>query len=538
MTEFKLSATFDAVGALAQLDKFITMVNLKSAEASAAIMTSLQGGTKPGKTGLVATVQGDLTKAGKLSQRHLDKAAAANEKAAAGTASVMGGTTADLDKYTTALTSAIRKWADMGGALSGYALKHKSVMDKLGTEVKAYGDAIEAVAAKLGISTGQLAGSLKAIGESNKKTAAAQTRTAANQTQLARSTTAAVKQQQAYNRALAGGVDFLNQRLTSMHAERGQVGRLLADQQARVALEKTAARTANDDINKLKRQGRELGNVKTFQTEITRLEGARNQALHNQVLAQQQVTASQARMKKLTNDVSRGSGGISRQLLFAATNLANVVKRVILWSAGIGLIFGVVGKINQSLSESIKLQSKLVQIAKIKPTGFDVTPLKEKAVNTAVKYGIAVQEIAETMRVFAQQGKNTAEIIDLIDVASKGVVATNLTMHSSVELLTAAMNIFGLTTGGVEVVLDKIQKVQANFAVTAESLSEAIRLLGPVIRVLGSDMDYLLGSVTAVAEATRQTGKFVANALKTIFARLPKKDSIFLINSLGISLFD
>ena len=183
MTEFKLSATFDAVGALAQLDKFITMVNLKSAEASAAIMTSLQGGTKPGKTGLVATVQGDLTKAGKLSQRHLDKAAAANEKAAAGTASVMGGTTADLDKYTTALTSAIRKWADMGGALSGYALKHKSVMDKLGTEVKAYGDAIEAVAAKLGISTGQLAGSLKAIGESNKKTAAAQTRTAANQSQ-------------------------------------------------------------------------------------------------------------------------------------------------------------------------------------------------------------------------------------------------------------------------------------------------------------------------------------------------------------------
>ena len=536
MTNFVIGATFNATEAVKQLNNFIATVQAKAQEASVSITSALAGGAGAGSTLPIGKLSKDLESVQKMS-RNVARDAAKDAKAATeGNLGAIGASTQQIKDYGEAIGLAAGKWNSMAGALEKYATYHKTTLGVITEQINAYAQSIQRTAQGMGVTAKDLVGAMRNVTKAASEQDKANNRNSGLTAEQRKALKEQEETQQRINAATEQGVFALNQRLVKLRQEAAEADVVLQKQRAILQLQQARARgletlagriAADPTIGAAEREGR-----------LATLQERRLRTIERMLRSEGLIEDTKDRQRRLTQDITKIQGSAAKQTLIAASNLATVIKRVALWSFGMSIIFGTIQSINQAFRDSITLQDKLIQIAKIKPENFDVAPLKKGAVETATKYGIELKEIAETMRVFAQQGKGTEEILTLIDVAAKGVVATNLTMNNSVQLLTATMNIFGKSIDEVEIVLDKIQKVQANFAVTAEDLSDAMRLLGPIVRTLGSDMDFLLGSVTAVAEATRQTGKFVGNALKTIFARLPKKDSLFLLNSLGVTLYD
>jgi len=537
-SSFVIGAVFDAERALIKLNEFITAVKTKAAEASVAITTSLAGGGKAGEFVDADLVRNNLNRVEELTKRSLSKVGKDYEKSSKTSGTAMSSATKEMEKYGTQIGTVAGRFEGMLQALAAYAGAHKIVMQGLQTQVTAYADALDAVSTKFNVPIKDLVDAMKGMGKAGKQTEKDMEKAGEAAQGAADAGQNSASQQELVNKAIKEGVGFLNSRISSMHEEAQLIDSVIEGQKVRASQIKGELKSLKktSELTELEKEGVE--GIAGGQEKLNTLTARRENLLKMLSNTNKNIESSYERQGKLSADVHKSTTGIAKQALFAAANFATVIKRVLLWSTAIGFIFGTIQKINQAFTESIDLQNKMVQIAKIKPFDFDVVPLSKAALDTAVRYGISVGEIAETMRVFAQQGKDVNEILALIDTAAQGVVATNLTMNNSVQLLTAAMNIFGKTTDEVGIVLDKIQAVQSRFAITAEDLADAMKLLGPIIKVLGSDMDFLLGSVTAVAEATRQSGKFVGNALKTIFARLPKKDSVFLINSLGVELYN
>lgn len=538
-TNFIIGATFDASKAVSQLNKFIAQVNAKAAEASASIVSSLSGGAKAGGQFIpVDAIKKDIKNVEKATGQSARTTAKDAEKAVAASASALSGSTKDVKAYGAAISRATLRWGNMRDAMKAYAVQHDITLKAMTTQIHAYSAAIKKVAAETGVTSQNLVGSLAGLAKSARNAEKAVLDQKATLDKPSKGLSEEQKNMARINAAAETGVGVLNRRIHAMQEELSASKQVLSQQKENISRARQAAVLQDQRVKALRAEQKASKGALQNEAQITHASEMRSRAIGRVVEQSREYRTTQSHIAKLNNDIARSTGGIAKQTLIAASNLTTVIKRVALWSTGIGIIFGIVNRINKAFTDTVELQNKLTQIAKIKPIGYNVEPLRQTALDTAIKYGIAVGDIAETMRVFAQQGKNNEEIMKLIDIAAKGVVATNLTMNNSVQLLTATMNIFKVSLEGVEVVLDKIQNVQANYAVTAEDLSDAMRLLGPIIKALGADMDFLLGSVTAVSEATRQTGKFVGNALKTIFARLPKKDSIFLMNSLGVSLFN
>lgn len=168
----------------------------------------------------------------------------------------------------------------------------------------------------------------------------------------------------------------------------------------------------------------------------------------------------------------------------------------------------------------------------------DFNKLKSAALDLSRTFGVTFKEVNDIFFIFAQQGKSQTEIIELSTLAILGMKAANLEAKESVELITAAMNIYGLTAEGVSTIFDKLLDVQRQFAVTTQDLAASVKLLGTTAEQFGISIDSLFGSITAVVQTTRKTGNQVANSLKTIFARFVQDDVVEALRGIGIAVFD
>lgn len=200
-------------------------------------------------------------------------------------------------------------------------------------------------------------------------------------------------------------------------------------------------------------------------------------------------------------------------------DIFTAVKRVVLWGAASRVVYQTFGQIQDSIKDVIELNRILVNIQKIRPAGLDVQGIGDDIINKAKRFGVAFEEIGETQRTFFQQGFKTAEVAKLTEAQLLGVTAAGLTASEAMELLVGSMTIFDIEASHSISLIDKLQKVQANYAVSTQDLATAMRRVGPVAEQLGGDIDHLIGIITSLKTSTRKSGEFIGTALSTIFSR-------------------
>lgn len=139
----------------------------------------------------------------------------------------------------------------------------------------------------------------------------------------------------------------------------------------------------------------------------------------------------------------------------------------------------------------------------------------------------------------ARTGISGQQLTDMAETATILQNISDLTPDETVNSLTSAMTAFGDATGGALRVADRLNEIDNNFAITTKDLALSMNKAASTAKTFNVDLDSMLGYVTAIGVATRESGNIVGNSLKTIFSRMTTNSmAIGALNDIGISIND
>jgi TP901 family phage tail tape measure protein len=181
---------------------------------------------------------------------------------------------------------------------------------------------------------------------------------------------------------------------------------------------------------------------------------------------------------------------------------------------------------------SKQIELGLARIAKVTDITRDsFKGLKDDIFDLASTFGAEIGDTLDTLKTFAQAGFTLAESMNLSRAALLGVNGANLTLEESTNLLLSAVKTYKFEMFELEGAIDKVVKIQAQHAVTAQDLAASIKLVGASAANVGLEMDQFLGIVTAIAAVTRKSGREIGNSLKTMFARFTRPEPLAKMQS-------
>ena len=205
----------------------------------------------------------------------------------------------------------------------------------------------------------------------------------------------------------------------------------------------------------------------------------------------------------------------------SGASFKSALRRVVMWGAASRLVYGGIAKLKSSLDEISGIEVSVAQLRMVmSPLETDFIKLQKAAVGFAKTYGLGVNDVLVSMKVFAQQGLTQEEVIDRTRVATLAANVTTLDSKAATEALTAAMKIFREEGTSAVRFLDAWSETEAKHAITAADMANAIKKSAAAAKTAGVTFDELNGIVAAIGSVTRQSGKEVGTAMRFIFRRL------------------
>jgi TP901 family phage tail tape measure protein len=191
------------------------------------------------------------------------------------------------------------------------------------------------------------------------------------------------------------------------------------------------------------------------------------------------------------------------------------------WMLLRGTMMAVTNVIRDQIKFLIELETAMARIKIVgKGTEEEYKSLQGALIGLAYTYGTTASEAAAAAVIFAQQGRNVKETIELTRAAMLASKILGTDIKTAVDDMTAAIEGFQLGVGDATAIVDKWINVEKQFAVTSKDLADATKVAGASANQLGMTMAQFLGDVTAIVEVTRKSGSEAARGLSFIYARL------------------
>lgn len=232
-----------------------------------------------------------------------------------------------------------------------------------------------------------------------------------------------------------------------------------------------------------------------------------------------------------------------RRALSFRDSIATAFRRVALWGTAAGITYGAANAFREAGRTMMEVETGVVNLSKVvRSADKDLEEFAEQAVASAkriaTEYGTSMTEAFKSMRIFAQQGLEMADVIKLTEATSIAANTTVLDQAKAAEGLTSAIKQFGLEASSSMAIVDAWNEVAKRNAVTELTLVDALKKAGSAARTVGVDFNQLIGLTTAVGEATRQPGKEVGTSLRFIFQRTLRPESAKALSKVGVATKD
>ena len=219
--------------------------------------------------------------------------------------------------------------------------------------------------------------------------------------------------------------------------------------------------------------------------------------------------------------------------------IGSVLRRVSLWGAASGVVYGIIGGARQMIEVMKQAETGLVNLKKVmSPITTNFDNMRNSAVRFAKDYGAELMGVFETMRIFAQQGLPQEQVKEMARVSTLAANVTTMKPAEAAEALTSATRQFNIEGEKSISILDSWNEVENKFAITAKDLADGFKKAGTAAKVMGIGVHKLNGIITAIGEATRQTGKEVGTSLKFIFSRMGTQKAPKALTAIGVKTIE
>jgi TP901 family phage tail tape measure protein len=179
-----------------------------------------------------------------------------------------------------------------------------------------------------------------------------------------------------------------------------------------------------------------------------------------------------------------------------------------------------IGGLAFAFAKSIEFEGAAIELKKV--LGDHPVVLEEarkKALELSNQYGTSASDVLLSTADFKQAGFNVEESFSLTKAAMDLVIAGSIESAEAAELLVRILKGFKAPGTDAAQVLDILNEVSNNYAVSTQQLGEGMATLSPIAKQMGFSFEETAGILTPVIEIF-QSGSEAANALKTGLLRL------------------
>jgi TP901 family phage tail tape measure protein len=252
---------------------------------------------------------------------------------------------------------------------------------------------------------------------------------------------------------------------------------------------------------------------------------------------QDRVASSKLNFHLNSRSFTEPLGRITGRVAEFEKSLESSNARVLAFGASAGIIYNIDRAFRSLIRTSVEVNKKLADINVI--LGANAVKLNEfgnDLFDIAKKTGQGFTVVADAALELSRQGLSVQETLKRTRDALILTRLAGLDSVSSVEALTAAINSFNKVGLDSTQIINKLANVDAAFAISSADIAEAIKRVGSTAQDAGVGFDELLGIVTAVQQTTARGGPVIGNALKTIFTRIGRSDTIQQLKALGVEI--
>jgi len=217
--------------------------------------------------------------------------------------------------------------------------------------------------------------------------------------------------------------------------------------------------------------------------------------------------------------------------------LAASNARVIAFGASTAVIGGMTKAFKELALTTINVQKSFADINRIlNVSNREFDQFSTQLFNIGKRTATTFEDSSKAALEFARQGLSLNETLKRTADALTLVRLTGVNADKAVSSLTAAVNAFQHTSISTTEVLNKFVAVETKFAVSARDLMEGLGRVGSAAVDAKVNFNELNAMVAAVQQQTGRGGAVIGNALKTIFTRLQRRDTLTALESYGIAV--
>ena len=222
-------------------------------------------------------------------------------------------------------------------------------------------------------------------------------------------------------------------------------------------------------------------------------------------------------MHNLKNQVSEASTSTKSM----GQSILDIVGKFTKWYIISGIVTGVIKVLKQMVPEVISLDASMVELNKVfDASSEELERVKDRAFELADGLGTTGKAVIDATTEFKRMGYTIDESLDLARVATMMTnVAEGITdAGEAANILTAILKGTGVSTEYAMSLLDRLNEVSNNNAISFDALARMLQESAASMSVLGNNIDETIGMLTG-AYAVIQDEK-VGKALTTIGLRI------------------
>ena len=213
--------------------------------------------------------------------------------------------------------------------------------------------------------------------------------------------------------------------------------------------------------------------------------------------------------------------------------------RVLAFAASAGAMFQVVNALKMITRSAIDVEKQLMDVNVILGESADgLERFSQGLFKVSRNTAQAFTTVADAATELARQGLTAEETLKRTNDALILTRLSGMDAVSAVSALTAAINTFNREALDSTTIINKMAMVDAAFAVSTTDLAESMRRVGSTAQDVGVSFNQLLAVTAALQQKTARGGPVIGNALKSIFTRIQRSDTLDQLEALGIKVRD
>lgn len=251
-----------------------------------------------------------------------------------------------------------------------------------------------------------------------------------------------------------------------------------------------------------------------------------------------QVTAQEKRKAVTDKDAAliesglQGQFSVKRAAMYTkdkgARNIFDLmgddIKRAFQRITDFGVVARILNKVQKEIANVyqniLKLNEAMTDIRIVTGASVDEANSLMTSYNKLAKeLGTTTTEVAKSASEWMRQGYSASESVNLITSSVKLARLGFMDMSSATTSLTAVLKGFNLQATESSKIVDKLTKLDAEYATTAGDIANALSRTAAAAKAANLDLDQTAAMLTTIIDITQQDAGSVGNALKTILSR-------------------